>query len=112
MTIRSTTTAYPHKVHDSTGAVIHSHEGSTAQLLWTPERREGEWGRSIPIAMAMAVTIAAVAVSVPMPACTEEFIQWLSLHRCLQHLGYAHSCHFPSDALGQRWPCTLQESML
>ena len=74
MTIRSTTTAYPHKVHDSTGADIHSHGRSTAKLLWTPARREGEWGRSIPIAVAVAVTIAAVAVSVPMPACTEDFI--------------------------------------
>ena len=74
MTIRSTTVAYPHKVHDSTGADIYSHERSTAKLLWTPERREGECGRSIPIAVAVAVTIAAVAVSVPMPSCTEGFI--------------------------------------
>ena len=87
-------------------------ECSTAKLLWDPEGREGDWARSIPIAVAVAVTIAAVVVSVPMPLCTENASQWLSLHRCLQHSGYAHSCHFPSDALVKRCPCTLQESIL
>ena len=103
MTIRSTTTAHLHKVHDSTGADIHSH-GTQHSKTTMDTRREREWDRNIPIAV--AVTIAAVAVSVPMPSCTEDSIQWLSPHRYLQHLGYVHSCPFPNYALAKRWPCT------
>ena len=99
-------------MHDSTGADIHSYGMQHSKTTMDPGREGGDWARSIPIAVAVAVTIAAVAVSVPMPSCTENATQWLSLHRCLQHSGYAHSCHFPSDALVKGWPCTLQESIL